>query len=109
MDLNTFQALASATADYPRVGANLTYPILGLVSEAGEVAGAAKRIDRDDGGVLTQERRNEIAAELGDTLWYLSQVAYELEIPLEDIATGVLAKLSDRAARGVIHGKGDKR
>lgn len=109
MDLNTFQIQAGATATYPRLGDNLTYPILGLVSEAGEVAGAAKRIDRDDGGVLTPERRGEIAAELGDVFWYLSQVAYELDIPLEDIATSVLAKLSDRVARGVIHGKGDKR
>lgn len=109
MDLNTFQVLAAATADYPHVGTNLTYPVLGLASEAGEVAGAAKRIQRDDGGVLTGARLNEIAAELGDTLWYLSQVATELKVPLDDVAKMVLAKLSDRAARGVIHGKGDKR
>lgn len=109
MDLNAFQGLAGATALYPNRGKNLTYPILGLLGEAGELANSAKRIQRDDGGKLTYTRRNELISELGDVLWYLSQVAAELDVPLDDVAATVLNKLSDRAARGVIHGKGDKR
>jgi len=37
---------------------------------------------------------------LGDVLWYLSQIATELNISLEDIAEGNLKKLSSRQKRG---------
>lgn len=50
-----------------------TYVRLGLISEVGEVAGQVKRIIRDDGGVLTDERREKILDELGDVLWYWAQ------------------------------------
>lgn len=50
-----------------------TYVRLGLISEVGEVAGQVKRIIRDDGGVLTDERRGKLLDELGDVLWYWAQ------------------------------------
>lgn len=50
-----------------------TYVRLGLISEVGEVAGQVKRIIRDDGGVLTAERREKLLDELGDVLWYWAQ------------------------------------
>ena len=50
-----------------------TYVRLGLISEVGEVAGQVKRIIRDDGGVLTPERREKLLDELGDVLWYWAQ------------------------------------
>ena len=49
------------------------YVRLGLISEVGEVAGQVKRIIRDDGGVLTPERREKLLDELGDVLWYWAQ------------------------------------
>ena len=36
-----------------------------------------KKAIRDDGGVLTDERRKAVAAELGDVLWYVAQLATE--------------------------------
>ena len=51
-----------------------TYMRLGLISEVGEVAGQVKRIIRDDGGVLTDERREKLLDELGDVLWYWAQM-----------------------------------
>ena len=50
-----------------------TYMRLGLISEVGEVAGQVKRIIRDDGGALTDERREKLLDELGDVLWYWAQ------------------------------------
>lgn len=50
------------------------YVYLGLISEVGEVAGQVKRIIRDDGGVLTPERREKLLDELGDVLWYWAQM-----------------------------------
>jgi NTP pyrophosphatase (non-canonical NTP hydrolase) len=64
---------------------------------------------RDRNGELSQEEKDLLIKELGDVLWYLSQLASELDVSLSDIATGNIQKLKDRAARGMIHGSGDKR
>src|SRR3712207_4133908 len=93
MDLADYQRRSRATAVYPGAGANLTYPALGLCGEAGEVAEKVKKAIRDDGGVLTPERRDALAAELGDVLWYVAQVATEAGLDLDAIAADNLAKL----------------
>ena len=71
MDLNTYQNLSRQTAIYPgkdeaRYGnlIGLTYTILGLIGEAAEY------------------QQNPSTAEKGDCFWYLSQIAYEIQIPL---------------------------
>jgi NTP pyrophosphatase (non-canonical NTP hydrolase) len=47
--------------------------------------------------------------ELGDVLWYVSQLATELNLSLDEIAEANLAKLASRVARDVIAGSGDRR
>jgi NTP pyrophosphatase (non-canonical NTP hydrolase) len=109
MELSDYQARSRATAVYPGLGENLAYPALGLCGEAGEVAEKVKKAIRDDGGVLTEERRRALAAELGDVLWYVAQLATEAGLDLEAIAEGNLDKLASRAVRGVLAGSGDLR
>ncbi|HEX6390904.1 MAG TPA: nucleoside triphosphate pyrophosphohydrolase family protein [Solirubrobacteraceae bacterium] len=109
MLLSEYQTRSRATAVYPNAGNNLVYPTLGLAGEAGEVAEKVKKLIRDDGGVLTEERRGAIAKELGDVLWYVAQVATEAELNLDEIATANLQKLLSRAERGVLQGSGDDR
>jgi NTP pyrophosphatase (non-canonical NTP hydrolase) len=109
MDLNAYQTQALQTAVYPNQGANFPYPALGLVGEAGEVADKLKKVIRDHGGVLTDPVRDAVAKELGDVLWYLSVLAYELDYDLNTIAQGNLDKLASRQERGVISGSGDNR
>ena len=94
---------------YPKIGEGYVYPALGLVNEAGELTGKIKKIFRDDGGILTDEKKEAIKKELGDVLWYLAQIATEMGIPLEDIAKTNLEKLFSRLERGKIHGDGDER
>ena len=108
MELSDYQRLSRRTAGYPRE-AWLTYPALGLAGEAGEVAEHAKKAIRDDGAEVTQERREAMAKELGDVLWYVAQLATELELDLDEIAAGNLEKLLSRQRRGVLHGSGDER
>jgi NTP pyrophosphatase (non-canonical NTP hydrolase) len=108
MDLAEYQRLSRRTAEYPRE-AWLTYPALGLAGEAGEVAEHAKKAIRDDAGQVTDERRAAIAKELGDVLWYVSQLATELGLELEQIADTNLQKLLSRQRRGVLSGSGDDR
>ena len=109
MELSEYQALSRRTAAYPRAGEDMTYPALGLCGEAGEVAEKVKKAIRDDGGVLTDERRAALAAELGDVLWYVAQLATEAGLDLDEIAEDNLAKLLSRRDRGVLQGSGDAR
>jgi NTP pyrophosphatase (non-canonical NTP hydrolase) len=109
MDFSEYQALSRRTATYPHAGEDLTYPALGLCGEAGEVAEKVKKTIRDDGGVLGDDRREALAGELGDVLWYLSQVATEAGLDLEEIAADNLDKLLSRQERGVLRGSGDDR
>lgn len=109
---STYQTLAARTASYPGAGTGgelaLAYVGLGL-GEAGEVQGKIKKVIRDDHGVLGPTKRDQIAAELGDVLWYIARAASELGVSLEDIAQANLEKLASRAERGVLGGSGDDR
>ncbi len=108
MELSDYQRLSRRTAQYPR-HASLCYPALGLSGEAGEVAEHVKKAIRDDGGQVSPERREALSRELGDVLWYLAQLASELELDLDAIAQENLDKLLSRQRRGVLSGSGDDR
>jgi NTP pyrophosphatase (non-canonical NTP hydrolase) len=73
------------------------------------VADKVKKVLRDRDGVFDAQIREDLRLELGDVLWYVAQLASELELDLEDIAAANLAKLASRAARNVIGGSGDRR
>lgn len=106
---NEYQNTAFTTAVYPNKGNNLTYPVLGLGEEAGEVLGKLKKMMRDDGGVLSEERRQAFKKELGDVLWYVAATATELGFTLEEVVEANLEKLFGRRERGTLHGSGDDR
>ena len=108
MELSDYQQRSRHTAQYPR-SASLVYPALGLAGEAGEVAEHVKKAIRDDASSITPERKAALARELGDVLWYLSQLATELELELDAIAAENLDKLRSRQRRGVLSGSGDDR
>ena len=109
MNFNEYQTKSRATAKYPAIGHAVIYPTLGLVNEAGEVAGKIKKVFRDKSGEISAETHEALKAELGDVLWYLAQTCTELEISLDEVAEGNLTKLLDRQARGKIQGDGDNR
>lgn len=108
----TFREFASAagrTARYPGRGSgDLTYPVLGLNGEAGEVAEKLKKVIRDKGGDVS-ESREALIKELGDVLWYVAACAHELDVELSVVAQRNIEKLADRAARSALHGEGDER
>ena len=88
---------------------SVVYPTLGLVNEAGEVAGKIKKIFRDKGGAIGAADREALKYELGDVLWYLTQICTELDLSLEEVAAANIAKLASRLERGQIRGEGDHR
>ena len=109
MDFNDYQQKSRAPAKYPAIGHAVIYPTLGLVNEAGEVAGKIKKVFRDKSGEISAETREALKAELGDVLWYLAQTCTELDISLDEVAESNLTKLLDRQTRGKIQGDGDNR
>ena len=109
IELNHYQRESRKTALYPNVGCNAIYPTLGLVGEAGEVADKVKKILRDKKGVFDKDSKDAIKFELGDVLWYISQLSSELGYELEEVANANLQKLNSRKIRGKIQGSGDDR
>ncbi len=110
LDFATYQDKAMTTAVYPGRGeGNFTYPALGLAGETGEICEKLKKAIRDEGGTISVERRDLLAKELGDVLWYIAALATELGLDMEQIAVGNLAKLAARRDAGKIHGSGDLR
>ena len=108
MQANTYQRWTRETAIYPK-DASVTYTALGLVGEAGEVANVVKKILRDDGGKVSEEKQEKLKAELGDICWYLARLADELGLELEDIMDANVFKLQSRLERGQLKGSGDNR
>jgi NTP pyrophosphatase (non-canonical NTP hydrolase) len=109
MKFSEYQEKSRVTALYPDKDNNFIYPTLGLVGESGEIAEKIKKVLRDDGGKLSEDKKIEIGKELGDVLWYISQLATELDMNLDEIAQGNIDKLYSRLDRGVIGGSGDNR
>lgn len=109
MDINEYQHKSRKTALYPAIGHPVIYPTLGLVNEAGEVAGKIKKVFRDKEGQISEDTRQALKAELGDVLWYLAQVSTELGLTLEEVAEANIVKLYDRLERGKLGGDGDVR
>ena len=105
MRLNDYQDEARKTAIYP-IDDGLTYTALGLCGEAGEVAEKIKKWIRGDNGISLKE---DLLYELGDVLWYLSNLAFELNYTLEDVAKVNLDKLGVRMKNDTIKGSGDNR
>jgi len=110
---NEYQLDTRSTAIYSKDKA-FSYLILGLTSEAGEIAGKYKKVIRDyvnheDLEDMGTEWKKDFVSELGDVLWYVARIADELDISLSEVAEGNISKLLDRKSRGVISGSGDNR
>lgn len=97
MQLNEYQAEASKTANLRRsVNERRLNWALGIAGEAGEIADVVKKFTFH-GHPIDLEA---LAIELGDLLWYVSQLASDLGYTLEDIARMNLSKLAKRYPKG---------
>jgi len=108
-DFNAYQRSASRTAIYPDEH-RILYPALGLAGEAGEIANKVKKLIRDGYNQEDYEQKKiDIAFEIGDVLWYCATLAQDLDVSLSVIAAQNLDKLQDRKQRNAIQGDGDNR
>jgi len=122
MNFNEYQIMAKSTAIYKDA---VMYPALGLAGETGEVCEKVKKayrdidffeptyytIDRINGAVdIEHEKvRENIKKELGDVIWYVSNLASDFDLTLDEIAEFNIQKLFSRKERGVLKGSGDNR
>jgi NTP pyrophosphatase (non-canonical NTP hydrolase) len=80
------------------------YNAIGLAGEAGELCEKIKKHARDN-----KWDPEGAMKEMGDVLWYLSQLARDYGFSLEEVAVANLEKLASRKERGVLSGSGDNR
>ncbi|MDX6309320.1 MAG: hypothetical protein QOI06_2366 [Nocardioidaceae bacterium] len=109
MDCDDHQRAALRTARDKDAPDELMHLILGLVGETGEIAEKVKKLVRDKNSDLAQLDRDDMAAELGDVLWYTAVLANFLGVSLNDVAERNVDKLGDRQRRAVLGGSGDNR
>jgi NTP pyrophosphatase (non-canonical NTP hydrolase) len=81
--------------------------VMGLLSEAGEVAGVFQKMIRGD--FSPDVAATKLHKELGDILWHVAQVAADNGWKLSDVATENYNKLESRQIRNQILGSGDNR
>lgn len=108
MEFKEYSEIIKQTAVYPKeIG--LIYCTLGMCGESGEVAEKAKKIYRDNNGVISEETRRLLLKELGDVLWYITAASNELGSSLEEVARMNFDKLVARRQTNTLHGNGDDR
>ena len=108
MTLNEYQKAALETAVYPKEY-KVIYPALGITGEAGECSDKVKKVIRDNNGEFTDDRKREIAKEIGDVLWYCATLAHDIGYSLEEIGEMNVEKLRSRKERNKLNGSGDNR
>jgi len=110
MDFTFYQLNSNKTSLNTNIcGNKFLYPVLGLSNESGEFLGKIKKIFRDKNGEIDLETKKDLESELGDVLWYLSEICTQLDLSLDDVAFNNLQKLKSRQTRGVLQGNGDNR
>ena len=109
VDCDDYQRAAMRTAHDRDAPDEFMHRVLGLVGEAGEIAEKVQKLVRDKNGDLAQLDRGDMAAELGDVLWYAAVLANVLDLSRNDVVQRNVGKLADRQRRAVLGGSGDNR
>ncbi len=111
--LDDYQKWAATTAGGVADGPRTAYLSLKIAGEAGEFAEKIGKLERDhditEWCAVNEEQRGALVKELGDLLWYVSNAARKLNVPLSIVALTNYMKLTDRKERGVLGGSGDDR
>lgn len=88
---------------------DITFAYGDLLSPVGKIAERVKKCARDDGNVLSPDKRAVIRTQLGVLLQNLAGICDLNGIDLDRAAEGNNEKLASRARRGVLQGEGGNR
>ncbi len=165
INLMAYQKDALETAFYPRIGSNISYPIIAVFEECGElteklheiapnkeiakelgdvlwycamvfhelgrdfkfelekcymtpmmlhhktcrVAGLIKKSERDNNGVLSQEKKEELLEYFNFILSFVYNIGLQIDFTLAEICDMNIKKIASRIERGQLAGSGDNR
>ena len=99
-----FLALSDRLVRLDEKGANierLMTGAIGINAEGGEVMEIVKKLVFQ-GKPWNEETKKHLIKELGDTLWYVTQCLIALEVSLDEVVAGNVAKLEARYPGGVV-------
>ena len=88
MEIDSYQKRAKSTRSYETK--HVEIPFLGLAGEAGALIAEYKKFVRDKGS--PKHFKEILSEELGDLLWYISEIASKYDLSLEDVALKNLEK-----------------
>jgi len=97
MDFDEYQSIANETDQFSKptkTNEHILIPLLGLAGETGTMLSEFKKKLRDKEAFKGFTSRAE--EELGDILWYLSNIASKLDLSLSAIASKNLTKAQER-------------
>lgn len=96
MNFNEYQELAKKTdqRENNTEEVNRLIPLLGMIGEVGSVASEHKKRMRDKQSYTAF--KDKFKKELGDVLWYISTLASDMEITMEDVAVTNLGWTKER-------------
>ncbi len=106
--LRTYEAWLDKVTKYP---GGMTYPVMGLAGEAGEVANDLVKVFRHrhhvtiKWGDISPSTQRKMKGELSDVLFYLTATAHEMGLTLEDLAKINQKKINARIKRGTAYKK----
>jgi len=108
--MDTYQERAYSTSLKTEVGGKReVYAALKLAGESGEVAELVGKCYRDNDGVWDGNWSERLRGELGDVLWYVSELASVMGMSLGMVALANNNKLARRKSLGKIQGSGSDR
>jgi NTP pyrophosphatase (non-canonical NTP hydrolase) len=96
MEFNEYQEKAKSTDQRKSTNDELNrlIPLLGMIGEMGSVASEHKKRLRDGQSYTTFNEK--FKKELGDVLWYISTLAGDMGITLDDVARANLSWTEER-------------
>lgn len=101
-DLAIYQDFVNETSSEKVKGTGqleILWATLGLVAEAGEVAGVCEKALRKTSVVLPEDE-DRLFDELGDTLYYLAATCNALDISLDEVIEYNISKITKRIEQG---------
>jgi NTP pyrophosphatase (non-canonical NTP hydrolase) len=97
LTVNDYQRMAMRTSgEYKSKHDMLRNAVYGLNGESGEVIDILKKHEFQGHAF----DRDKIIDEAGDVCWYIAEIAYVLDVKLEDVFEGNINKLSKRYKNG---------
>ncbi|MEY3443821.1 MAG: hypothetical protein RLZZ519_2102, partial [Bacteroidota bacterium] len=94
MELNVYQDKAAETIQNYATEDQDLVAFLGIIGEVGSVVTQLKRKLRDGESYVAY--KENLREELGDVLWYISTIAHQAGLSLEEVALSNLEKTADR-------------